>query len=92
MINREKIKQRSDELSEAGLELEKGPTLNTKYNIYHNFYRDPDQHLYLDFLDCGWPGWHTAAKETTKHCPGWLKIRPGMSLVFESGLLLAGVL
>ncbi|MBD2528748.1 VOC family protein [Nostoc flagelliforme FACHB-838] len=32
-------------LKERGVEFEKPPTLNEKYNIYHCFFRDPDGYL-----------------------------------------------
>ncbi|MDM9585327.1 VOC family protein [Nostoc sp. GT001] len=32
-------------LQERGVEFEKPPTLNEKYNIYHCFFRDPDGYL-----------------------------------------------
>ncbi|WP_251956118.1 VOC family protein [Nostoc commune] len=32
-------------LKERGVEFEKSPTLNEKYNIYHCFFRDPDGYL-----------------------------------------------
>ncbi|MFN6482785.1 MULTISPECIES: VOC family protein [unclassified Nostoc] len=32
-------------LKERGIEFEKPPTLNEKYNIYHCFFRDPDGYL-----------------------------------------------
>ncbi|MEH1781425.1 MAG: VOC family protein [Nostoc sp.] len=32
-------------LKERGVDFEKPPTLNKKYNIYHCFFRDPDGYL-----------------------------------------------
>ncbi|CAK0856243.1 unnamed protein product [Prorocentrum cordatum] len=42
---------------EAGVPLEKEPTLNPRYNIYHLFIRDPDGHLVeiQQFRDPMWP-------------------------------------
>lgn len=44
-------------LTTAGVECEKAPQLNTTYNVYHAFYRDPDGFLVevQRFLDPAWP-------------------------------------
>ena len=44
-------------LEARGVVLEKPPTFNERYNIYHIFFRDPDQHLceVQAFLDPSWP-------------------------------------
>ncbi|MDF1663691.1 MAG: VOC family protein [Planctomycetota bacterium] len=44
-------------LSEKGVKIEKPPTLNTKFNIYHCFLRDPDDYLIeiQRFEDPNWP-------------------------------------
>jgi len=41
----------------SGVECEKGPNRNEKYNLYHAFYRDPDGFLIevQRFLDPAWP-------------------------------------
>lgn len=41
----------------AGVPCEKEPQLNSKYNVYHAFYRDPDGYLIevQRFLDPAWP-------------------------------------
>ena len=41
----------------AGVPCEKEPQLNTTYNVYHAFYRDPDGFLIevQQFLDPAWP-------------------------------------
>ena len=45
-------------LLRAGVALEKQPTLNARYEIYHIFFRDPDNHLceVQCFLSPQWPG------------------------------------
>jgi catechol 2,3-dioxygenase-like lactoylglutathione lyase family enzyme len=44
-------------LIEKGVEIEKPPTLNPTYNIYHCFLRDPNGYLLeiQQFLDPAWP-------------------------------------
>jgi catechol 2,3-dioxygenase-like lactoylglutathione lyase family enzyme len=44
-------------LADAGVALEKPPQLNTNYNIYHCFVRDPNGYLIeiQRFLDPTWP-------------------------------------
>lgn len=44
-------------LLEKGVNIVKAPELNSKYNIYHFFFRDPDGYLLevQKFLDPGWP-------------------------------------
>lgn len=44
-------------LLSAGVALEKQPTLNARYEIYHIFFRDPDNHLceVQCFLSAAWP-------------------------------------
>lgn len=48
---------RHEELMAAGAICEKEPGINTKYNLYHAFYRDPDGFLVevQRFLDPAWP-------------------------------------
>lgn len=45
-------------LSKQGVDFEKPPTLNPKYNIYHCFLRDPNGYLIeiQRFLSSSWPG------------------------------------
>lgn len=45
-------------LVEQGVAVEKPPTLNEKFNIYHCFVRDPNGYLLelQTFLDPAWPG------------------------------------
>jgi len=45
-------------LSDRGVNFEKPPTLNPKYDIYHCFLRDPNGYLIeiQRFLDSSWPG------------------------------------
>lgn len=45
-------------LEAAGVELEKEPTLNEQYGIYHIFFHDPNGYLLeiQRFLDPGWRG------------------------------------
>lgn len=45
-------------LQEQEVTIEKPPTLNEKYNIYHLFIRDPNNYLVevQTFLDPAWPG------------------------------------
>ena len=47
----------SAKLVQDGIDLEKGPVLNERYNIYHIFFRDPDGHLLeiQEFRDPNWP-------------------------------------
>jgi len=47
-----------EKLSGQGVEFEKQPTLNTEYNIYHCFLRDPNGYLLeiQRFEDPRWPG------------------------------------
>ena len=47
----------AQKLQARGVVLEKPPTFNERYNIYHIFFRDPDQHLceVQAFLDPSWP-------------------------------------
>mmetsp|Transcript_2791 Transcript_2791/g.9404 ORF Transcript_2791/g.9404 Transcript_2791/m.9404 type:complete len:309 (-) Transcript_2791:25-951(-) len=47
----------AERLAEAGVAVEKPPTLNPRYNIYHLFVRDPDGHLVeiQQFRDPAWP-------------------------------------
>mmetsp|Transcript_89473 Transcript_89473/g.255539 ORF Transcript_89473/g.255539 Transcript_89473/m.255539 type:complete len:178 (-) Transcript_89473:131-664(-) len=57
-------------LLRAGVALEKQPTLNARYEIYHIFFRDPDNHLceVQCFLSPRWPGLEEqrrAARTTT---------------------------
>ena len=54
---RAEVDRWAERLTSAGVALEKPPTLNTRYNIYHIFFRDPDQHLceVQAFLDPLWP-------------------------------------
>ena len=44
-------------LSGKGVDFEKPPTLNSEYNIYHCFLRDPNGYLLeiQQFLDPAWP-------------------------------------
>ncbi|MBN1994622.1 MAG: VOC family protein [Anaerolineae bacterium] len=44
-------------LREKGVEFEKPPTLNPKFNIYHAFLRDPNGYLIeiQQFFDPAWP-------------------------------------
>lgn len=44
-------------LQRAGAEIEKPPTLNEQYNIYHIFVRDPNGYLLeiQEFRDPAWP-------------------------------------
>jgi len=44
-------------LRTEGVQIEKEPQMNTRYNIYHLFVRDPDGHLVeiQRFLDPAWP-------------------------------------
>ncbi len=46
-----------DYLKEKGVTIEKPPTLNEKFNIYHCFVRDPNDYLieFQTFLDPAWP-------------------------------------
>jgi catechol 2,3-dioxygenase-like lactoylglutathione lyase family enzyme len=46
-----------DYVSAKGVAIEKRPTMNTTYNIYHFFMRDPDGYLVeiQRFLDPAWP-------------------------------------
>lgn len=46
-----------ERLIAAGVECEKPPQLNERYNVYHAFYRDPDGFLVevQRFLDPDWP-------------------------------------
>lgn len=45
-------------LTSAGVSCERTPQINTQYNVYHAFYRDPDGFLIevQRFLDPSWPG------------------------------------
>lgn len=47
----------ADYLTKAGVALEKPPTLNERFNIYHLFVRDPDGYLVeiQTFRDPQWP-------------------------------------
>jgi catechol 2,3-dioxygenase-like lactoylglutathione lyase family enzyme len=47
----------ADYLRQQGLALEKEPTLNPRFNIYHLFIRDPNGYLVeiQRFLDPSWP-------------------------------------
>lgn len=47
----------STKLISKNVQLEKGPLLNERYNIYHIFFRDPDGHLLeiQQFRDPNWP-------------------------------------
>ena len=49
-------------LQDKGASLEKHPVLNSRYNIYHFFVRDPDGYLVevQQFLDPSWPSVHGA--------------------------------
>lgn len=44
-------------LIEKGVEVEKPPTHNSTYNIYHLFFKDPNGYLFevQEFLDPAWP-------------------------------------
>ncbi|MEH1854641.1 MAG: VOC family protein [Nostoc sp.] len=41
----EQVDEWFEYLKERGIDFEKPPTLNEKYNIYHCFFRDPDGYL-----------------------------------------------
>jgi catechol 2,3-dioxygenase-like lactoylglutathione lyase family enzyme len=45
-------------LSDQGVDFEKPPVRNTKFNLYHCFLRDPNGYLLeiQQFLDPAWPG------------------------------------
>ena len=49
-------------LTAKGVEFEKPPALNPKFNIYHSFLRDPNGYLLeiQQFLDPAWPKRSTA--------------------------------
>lgn len=51
------VDQWAERLQKLGIPLEKGPILNERYNIYHIFFRDPDDHLIeiQEFQDPLWP-------------------------------------
>jgi catechol 2,3-dioxygenase-like lactoylglutathione lyase family enzyme len=51
------VDERHKDLVAAGATCEQPPQLNTKYNVYHAFYRDPDGFLVeiQRFLDSAWP-------------------------------------
>ena len=46
-----------DYLQEKGVAIEKAPSFNEKFNIYHIFFRDPNGYLLeiQRFLDPAWP-------------------------------------
>lgn len=48
----------ADRLKDAGVQLEKEPSLNEQYGIYHIFFRDPNGYLLeiQRFLDPDWRG------------------------------------
>ena len=47
-------------LKAQGVAIEKPPTINQTFNIYHCFIRDPNGYLIeiQRFLDPAWPTWH----------------------------------
>ena len=51
------VDRRHESLIAAGAVCEQSPRHNTKYNVYHAFYRDPDGYLVevQQFLDPAWP-------------------------------------
>eukprot|EP00931_Biecheleriopsis_adriatica_P034714 TRINITY_DN20035_c0_g1_i1.p1 TRINITY_DN20035_c0_g1~~TRINITY_DN20035_c0_g1_i1.p1 ORF type:complete len:316 (+),score=38.08 TRINITY_DN20035_c0_g1_i1:62-1009(+) len=53
----DEVDQWAEHLTKAGIVIEKAPTLNPRYNIYHLFVRDPDGHLVeiQQFRDPAWP-------------------------------------
>ena len=53
----DRVDERHDELTAAGVLCEKEPQLHPDYDVYHAFYRDPDGFLVeiQRFLDPSWP-------------------------------------
>ena len=69
--SREEVDAWARKLTERGVTLEKPPTFNERYNIYHIFFRDPDKHLceVQTFLD---PKWPSAPRISVRQCASLL--------------------